>query len=57
MSLEILKRADVKKENTWATEDLYATDALWEEDLKRLSEYGDKIAAYEGKHMDSADNI
>ena len=57
MSLEILKRADVKKENTWATEDLYATDALWEEDLKRLSEYGDKIAAFEGKLMDSADNL
>lgn len=57
MSLEILKRADVKKENTWAIEDLYATDALWEEDLKRLSEYGDKIAAFEGKLMDSADNL
>ena len=57
MSLEILKRADVKKENTWATEDLYATDALWEKDLKRLSEYGDKIAAFEGKLMDSADNL
>ena len=57
MALEILKRADVKKENTWATEDLYATDALWEEDLKRLSEYGDKIAAFEGKLMDSADNL
>lgn len=57
MSLEILKRADVKKENTWATEDLYATDALWEEDLKRLSEYGDKIATFEGKLMDSADNL
>lgn len=57
MSLEILKRADVKKENTWATEDLYATDALWEEDLKKLSEYGDKIAAFEGKLMDSADNL
>ncbi|MBU5468901.1 oligoendopeptidase F [Falcatimonas sp. MSJ-15] len=57
MSLEILKRADVKKENTWATEDLYATDALWEEDLKKLSEYGDKIATFEGKLMDSADNL
>lgn len=57
MALEILKRADVKKENTWATEDLYATDALWEEDLKRVSEYGDKIAALKGKLMDSADNL
>lgn len=55
--LEILKREQVAKEDTWAIEDMYATDELWEEDFKKIAEYGDKIAVYQGKLKDSADNL
>lgn len=56
-NLEILKREDVKKEDTWAIEDLYASDELWEEDFKKIAKYGDKIAQYQGKLMDNANNL
>ena len=29
------EEAELTKENIWATEDLYVSDAAWEEDLKR----------------------
>ena len=33
-----MKRSEVKKEFTWAIEDLYSTDELWEKDYNRLKE-------------------
>ena len=35
---EILKRAEVKKENTWALEDIYASDELWEKEVDEVLE-------------------
>ncbi|MCR4617996.1 MAG: oligoendopeptidase F family protein, partial [Lachnospiraceae bacterium] len=53
MAKELPKRSEVKIENTWKTEDIYASRDLWEADLAKLSEMGAKIATYEGKLNDS----
>jgi len=53
----ILKREDVKKENTWALEDLYASDELWEQELEQLNWLCPKLAAYEGHLTDSAETL
>ena len=46
---KIWKREEIPVEHTWATEDLYASDALWEEDLLVMIEEGKKLASYAGK--------
>ncbi|MCR5611046.1 MAG: oligoendopeptidase F [Clostridiales bacterium] len=45
----IPKRSEVEKQYTWATEDLFATDELWEKSLEELKAYPEKIAAFKGK--------
>ena len=45
----IRNRADIPVEDTWATEDLYATDALWEQELATLEEDKQILASYAGK--------
>ena len=37
--IRIRKREEIPVEDTWALEDLYATDAKWEEDFKHLAEF------------------
>mgnify|MGYP003318851770 CR=1 FL=1 len=34
---KIRQRHEVPVEDTWATEDMYATDAAWEEELETLN--------------------
>ncbi len=46
---KIWKREEIPVEHTWATEDLYASDALWEEDLLNMIEDGKVLASYAGK--------
>ena len=53
----IIKRCDVKKEHTWALEDIYASDDLWEAEVKTFLELCDKLSAYEGHLADSADSL
>lgn len=50
----IPERKEVRLEDSWALEDLYATDAAWEEDLKRLKELTREIPAYAGRLSESA---
>lgn len=57
MAKELLKREDVKVENTWKVEDMYATEGDWQKDLTEIAEYAEKIAAYEGKVGASAENL
>lgn len=45
----IRKRSEVPVEDTWATEDLYANDELWAEELKKLEPMGQELAAFAGK--------
>ena len=53
---KIWKRDEIPVEHTWATEDLYVSDAAWEEDLLKMIEDGKALAAYAGKLAD-ADNL
>ena len=54
---KILKRSEVAAENTWALEDIFATDDKWFEELKNLEGYVQKIISYKGKIGQSADNL
>ena len=49
MSNKILKRSEIPVEHTWATEDLYPSDAAWEADLALMMEEGKQCAAFAGQ--------
>ena len=49
MSKKIPERNEIPVESQWALEDLYANDALWQDDLKKLSEGSGKLASFAGK--------
>ncbi|MBR6429092.1 MAG: oligoendopeptidase F [Clostridia bacterium] len=53
----IPKRSEVEKQYTWATEDLFASDALWEEALEAAKAYPEKLAAYRGRISASAEEL
>ncbi len=53
----IPKRSEVEKKYTWATEDLFATDALWEEALEAAKAYPERIAAFRGKLAQSPEML
>ena len=53
---KIWKRDEIPVEHTWATEDLYASDAAWEEDLLKMIEEGKALASYAGK-LANADDL
>ncbi len=46
---KIPKRSEVLKENTWATEDIFESDAAWEEAFKAADRYPALVASYSGK--------
>lgn len=50
-------REELAEENTWAIEDIYASDELWEKDLARLKTYAQAFAAYKGRLSESADTL
>ncbi len=52
-----MKREEVKKENTWALEDLYETEAEYQADLKRLREEIRTFTSYQGKLGKSAKTL
>lgn len=54
---EILKRADVDPCNTWALEDIYASDDLWEAEVKTFLELCENLSSFEGHLADSADTL
>lgn len=57
MAKELPKRSEVKLENTWKIEDMYADIAAWEKDLQKMSEMADELAALEGKLGENAENF
>ena len=42
------KREDIPLKDRWATEDLYASDELWEQELERMVEMGKVMAGFAG---------
>ena len=57
MAKELLKREDVKTEDTWKLEDMYNSREEWEQDLKEISELSEKIAKMAGKVGGSAKTL
>ena len=51
------KRDEVAIELTWRLEDIYDDEKKWEEELARITEYADKVAAYEGKLADNSKDL
>ena len=41
-------REDIPLKDRWATEDLYASDELWEQELQHMIEQGKEMAGYAG---------
>ena len=41
-------REDIPLKDRWATEDLYASDELWEQELERMVQMGKVMAGYAG---------
>ena len=57
MSETLKKREEVNKQDTWAMEDLFATDEAWEEEFKNLDEVCNALASYKGTLFDSVDRM
>jgi len=56
MAKELPKRSEVRVEDTWKVEDIYADVAAWEADLKKVTELADEAAKLEGK-LNNAENV
>ena len=54
---KIRKRSEIPVEDTWAIEDLYATDEAWEQELATLAEDEKALTAFAGKLGESAENL
>lgn len=50
-------RSEVRKEDTWALEDMYADRQAWEEDFAKAKEIAEQAASYAGKLGESAENL
>lgn len=51
------KRNEIEKQFTWAIEDLYASDELWEKEYNELKELLPEAAKYRGKLSESAQTL
>ena len=54
---KIKKRSEIPVEDTWALEDLYATDEAWEQELATLADDEKALTAFAGKLGESAENL
>lgn len=57
MAKELLKRSEVKEENTWKLSDMYETNEAWETDLKKIDELASELEQMEGTVTASAKNL
>ena len=53
----IRKRSEIPVEDTWAIEDLYASDELWERELATLEADQQALAAFDGHLEDSGEKL
>ena len=54
---KISSRSEMKKEDQWKMEDLYASDEVWEQDFQKLKEQMQEFFRYEGTMGDSAEQL
>ncbi len=57
MEKKIPLRSEVDPQNTWALEDVYATDDLWQADLEQARTFPAQLAAYKGRLGESAQTL
>lgn len=57
MSERIPSRQDIAEKDKWSIEDIYATDAAWEEDFAKAKGFAQRIAAYKGQLGASAEKL
>lgn len=57
MAVELLKRSEVREEDTWNVKDMYESVEDWEKELTAICTIVDKVAEYEGKVMESAGSL
>ena len=57
MSEKLKKREEVKREDTWAIEDLFATDEAWEKEFQELEELCDTLGSYKGTLFENAERM
>lgn len=53
----IPKRSEIEKQFTWAIEDLYATDELWQQEYDKIKEMLNELSAYQGRISESAETL
>ncbi len=53
----IRERNEIPVEDTWATEDMYVSDAAWEEELKTIAEEETYLASFAGKLGTCAEHL
>ena len=51
------QRSEVKKEDTWATEDMYVSDEAWEAELATVEEDKNALAAFAGRLAESGETL
>ena len=54
---QLPSRSEVNVKDTWALEDIYATDALWEEDFEKLSGMLARFSEYAGRLKESGETL
>ena len=54
---KIRNRNEIPVEDTWATEDLFATDEAWEQELLTLEDDKKMLAAYAGRLAESGETL
>ena len=54
---KIPQREEIPLEDKWATEDLFASDEIWEAELAKIPGYQEQAVAYAGKLGESGTNL
>ena len=54
---KIWRREDIPTEHKWATEDLYPTDAAWEETLATLDADKQTLVSFAGRLGESGETL
>jgi len=54
---KIRKRSEIPVEDTWATEDMYASDEAWEQEMATLGADQEKLVSFAGHLADSAETL
>ncbi len=57
MAKELPKRSEVKVENTWRVEDMYATLEDWKADIEKVKALTEQLVSFQGKVGASAENL